>query len=125
MVLVEQQASRRGRRPYYVSVGDKKDLFNVVKAVGPASNPTGVVVELNDTGEQITLTKDKAFSRVDGYMADLRYPPETKFFLNRRVGDRISIAGEEYNIVAISENEVVLSARSNGKKYTIRYNATP
>jgi hypothetical protein len=55
----------------------------------------------------------------------LRFSPENKNFANRRVGDRLSIAGEEYNIVAISENEVVLSAKSNQKKWTIKYNAAP
>jgi Lhr-like helicase len=57
-------------------------------------------------------------------MADLLYKPDTRSFLNRRIGDRIRIGGEEYNIVAITQNEVVLSA-SNGKKYTVRYGAGP
>jgi hypothetical protein len=34
------------------------------------------------------------------------------------------VAGEDYNIVAITENEVVLSAK-NQTKWTIRYSAEP
>jgi hypothetical protein len=129
VIDVEQQAAakanQRGRRPYYVSVGDKKELFALREVKGPADNPTEFILELSDSGERISIARDKPFKRVDGYLADLRYSPENKSFLARRVGDKISIAGEEYNIVAISENEVVLSARSNGKKYTIRYNTAP
>jgi Lhr-like helicase len=41
--------------------------------------------------------------------------------MNRRVGNTISFGGAQYNIVAITEDEVVLSA-SSGKKTTIKYN---
>jgi hypothetical protein len=128
-VAVEQQAAarpnQRSRRLSYVSIGDKKDLFTLREVKGPPENPTALVLELSDSGEKISISKDKAFHRVDGYTADLRYAPENKSFLGKRVGDKIPIAGEEYNIVAIFENEVVLSARSNGKKYTIRSNPAP
>ena len=128
-IAVEQQAAarpnQRSRRLNYVSVGDKKELFTLRDAKGPADNPTALVLELSDSGERISISKDKAFHRVDGYSANLRYAPENKTFLEKRVGDKIPIAGEEYNIVAIFENEVVLSARSNGKKYTIRSNPAP
>ena len=43
-----------------------------------------------------------------------------KEFKNLRIGSTLTVAGDQYNIVAISENEVVLSARLNDKKYTIR-----
>jgi len=68
----------------------------------------------------VTVKKDTPFRRVDGYLADLRYDPEKRTFLNRRVGDRLVIASEEYNIVAITENEVVVSQKLTGKKFTIR-----
>ena len=83
-----------------------------------------VVLELNDTGQRVTVTKDQPFRRVDGYMVDLKYAPENKTWTNRRVGASLSFNGEEYNIVAITENEVVLSAKSNQKKWTIKYSAS-
>jgi hypothetical protein len=128
VMTVEQQAapkpSQRNRRIYYVSVGDKKDLFTLREAKGPPDNPTALVLDLSDSGERVSLSREKPFQRVDGYTADLRYPPESKTFPARRVGDRVPMREEAYNIVAITENEVVLSA-PNGKKYTIRYNAAP
>jgi hypothetical protein len=54
----------------------------------------------------------------------LKYAPETKTWTNRRVGASLSLNGEDYNIVAITENEVVLSAKSNQKKWTIKYSVS-
>jgi hypothetical protein len=129
VILVEQQASAKAnlrRRAYYVSPGEKKDPFTLLPEIsGPPLTPVALTLELADTGEKVKISKDKPYQRVDGYMVDMKYPPENKNFINRRVGDRVQISGEEYNIVAITENEVVLSARSNGKKYTISENAGP
>jgi hypothetical protein len=128
VIAVEQQAaakpSQRNRRIYYASVGDKKDLFTLREVKGPPDSPTALILDLSDSGERVSLTKEKPYQRVDGYTADLRYPPENKTFPARRLGDKIFIGAESYNIVAITENEVVLSA-PNGKKYTIRYNTAP
>ncbi|MGN6553355.1 MAG: hypothetical protein ACTHLW_06500 [Verrucomicrobiota bacterium] len=135
VVVIEQQAamkpSFRMRRSNYVSKGDKKeygenkDTFTLLDVTGPAENPTSLTLGLSDTDKPISISKENPYRRVDGYTADLRFAPENKTFLNRRVGDRIVVAGEEYNIVAITENEVVLSAKSNQKKWTITYNAAP
>ena len=69
------------------------------------------------------ITGDKPFTRVDGYKVDLTYPPENRNLGDRRVGDVLPIAGEDYIIVAINPNEVVVSARSNNRRTTIRNNA--
>jgi len=54
----------------------------------------------------------------------LKYAPESKIWAGRRVGAPLAFNGEDYNIVAITENEVVLSAKSNQKKWTIKYSAS-
>lgn len=81
-------------------------------------------IELAD-GTAATVTTSKPFTRVEGYKADLSYPPENLSFLARRVGDSFTVAGEGYNIVAINSSEVVVSANSNERRTTIRSNATP
>jgi hypothetical protein len=134
-IVIEQQAaskaSLRLRRSFYVSKGDKKEYgerkeaFTLRDAVGPAENPTELVLDLSELDKPISISKEKPFRRVDGYTADLKFAPENRTFPGRRVGDRITIAGEDYNIVAIAESEVVLSAKSNQKKWTIKYNAAP
>jgi len=126
-IAVEQMALTKPgqkRRTIYASKGDKKDIFTLRDVIGQPDNPA-LILELSDAPETpVSITKEKPFKRVDGYLVDLRYAPENKSFPGRRVGDKIRIAGEDYNIVAIATNEVVLSA-PNGKKYTRPYNAAP
>jgi hypothetical protein len=76
---------------------------------------------LSDTGEKAPVSKAKPFKRVDTYKADLKYDPDKMLFRNCRVGTPVAFGGEEYNIVAISDKEVVISAKSNNKKTTITY----
>ena len=108
-------------------LGDKNDIFAVRDAKAPADNPTNVTLtlELND-GQLVKISKEKAFKQAEGYTVDLRYPPENKVFPpNRRVGQPLAFNGEEYNIVAITTNEVVLLAKSNQKKTTVKYSVAP
>jgi hypothetical protein len=78
-------------------------------------------IELTD-GTRATVTAAKPFSRIEAYKAELLYPPENQSFKDRRVGDTLTVAGEDYIIVAISASEVVVSARSNDRRTTIRNN---
>ncbi|HEY0552529.1 MAG TPA: hypothetical protein VGF13_23215 [Verrucomicrobiae bacterium] len=80
-------------------------------------------IELTD-GTKATVTPSKPYARVDGYKADLSYPPEGQTFKDRRVGDPLTVANEKYKIVAINPNEVVVSADSNDRRTTIQNKAT-
>ena len=113
----------RSKTQKYCSLNTKTDTFTLREVKVAPDNPTNVVsvtLELNDTGQRVTVTKEKAFRRVDGYMVDLKYTPENKSWTNRRVGATLSFNGEDYNIVAITDTELVLSAKSNQKKWTIK-----
>jgi len=117
----------RTKTQKYCSLNTKTDTFTLRDVKTSPDNPTNVVsvaLELNDTGQRVTVTKDQPFRRIDGYVVDLKYAPENKTWTGRRVGASISFNGEEYNIVAITDNEVVLSAKSNQKKWTIKYSAS-
>jgi hypothetical protein len=124
------KTSERTKKTTYCRINEKKDKegFILVQANGPLDNPTNVVLELLDTGEKVTLTKeskDVPYKRIDGYAADISYPPEhLPPWKNRRVGDMLRFNNEEYKIVAINPNELVLSANSNQKKWTIKANPT-
>jgi hypothetical protein len=78
-------------------------------------------LRLADTGEIVSVSKDKPFSRVDGYVADLKYDPEGKKWQGERVGAELKFAGGGYIIIAIEPNEVIISAESNQKKTTLLY----
>ncbi|HVU07101.1 MAG TPA: hypothetical protein VHG89_01005 [Verrucomicrobiae bacterium] len=126
IISVERQAaptpSLRARRQHYSSKGDKNETYTIRDVKGPVDDPTQLVLTLADTGEEAVLSKDKPFRRVDGYMADLKYDPEAKKWFSQRVGAVLKFGNDSYNIVAINQNEVVLSALSNQKKTTLPYN---
>ena len=133
-ISVQQEAApkpnQRGRITKYASkgekipYGDKKESFLVKDIEGPPENPTAVVLELSDPEQTVRVNSGNPYRRVDGYQASLRYIPENRPFANRREGDKILIGGEEYKIVTITENEVILRG-SNQKNWTIKYNAVP
>jgi hypothetical protein len=125
VIGLEHQAAAtlamRHKQTRYAAVGEKKDLFTMVSVKGDPLNPDEVVLKLTDTGETAVVSKDKPFQRVDAYTADLRYDPEKKSFAGRRAEATISFNGENYIIVAIDANEVILSGQSNQKKTILPY----
>lgn len=126
VVGVERQASPtpalRRKQTRYTSLDDrKKDAFTLVEVVGAPDNPTGLVLKLADSGETVTVSKEKPFRRVDDYTADLRYDLEKKIFNGRRINSYVSFGGEDYIVVAIDADEVILSAQSNQKRTTLHY----
>ncbi|HWQ91153.1 MAG TPA: hypothetical protein VN673_05745 [Clostridia bacterium] len=115
-------ARDRSKKQTYSTLHSKNDLFAVVEVKGKPEEPTQLILQLNDSGERVAISKEKPFERIEGWTADVRYEPERKSWANRRVGAQLAFAGEDYNIVAINRDEVVLSAKSNGKKWTIKTN---
>ena len=120
---LERQAadkvSDRRKRQSFVSTGSKADAFTLVSVKGPPENPTELILELADSGEKVTVARSTPYKRIDGYLAELKYPPENRTWPPRRKDDKLTFGGGDYNIVAISETEVVVSAGSE-KKTTIR-----
>jgi hypothetical protein len=137
-IIIEHEAATTPalrRKRHFVSfpaVGNnnKTDVFVLIDAKGQPDDPE-LTLALTDTGDKPRVSKSKPFKRVDvymgvpAYMADLKYDPEKMVFKKYRVGMPIAFGGEEYNIVAISDNEVVISAKSNNKKTTITYVGAP
>ena len=120
----------RNLRHHYASVGEtvpdktvtgKDEGFKLVAIKGPPDNPDELDLKLAGTGGTVTLSKAKPFRRVDGYSADLTYPPDNLTAKGLRVGSPIKFGGEGYNIIGISQNEVVLLAQSNQKRWTRPY----
>jgi hypothetical protein len=124
--IVENQAAAmpalRHPQRHYVSMGGTvNNLFKLVSVNGPPANPTQLILRLADTGETATVTPDQPFRRVDGYTADLKYDPENLKFNGLRVGDHLSFAGDDYNVIAIDRNDVIILAQSNQRKFTLPY----
>lgn len=117
--LNEAQHSSRPT-PRIAGLKQKNNMFTIEEVVGEPSKPSALKVLIAGDKEPVTIASGKPYERVVGYTADLRYPPE-KMFKNQRVKDELTIEGEMYNIVAITQNEVVLSSKSNKKPTVLEY----
>jgi hypothetical protein len=131
VIGIERQAAanpaqrRKTQRLCSTNPPTKNETFTMVEVKGKPEEPSQIVVQLNDTGEKAVITKEKSFRRIDGYTADLHYDLEKKTWPRQRVNSPpLTFNGEEYKIVAINQNEVVLSAKLNGKKWAIKANST-
>ena len=99
-------------------------FFTLREIGGTPENPQALI-ELA-SGDRLSVSANMPFTRIEGYKADLIYPPaDNRPFSNVHVGDPLSLAREDYIVVAINPNEVVVSARSNNRRTTIRNNASP
>jgi hypothetical protein len=127
VISVERQAAatpgQRGKRQHYVSPGEKIEAFKILEAKGSLEDPAQLelVLQLADASGRVSLTRGTPYRRVDGYTADLKYDPEGKKWAGQRVGAALRFAGDDYIIVAINQDAVILSARSNQKKTTRPY----
>lgn len=115
----EQPAQRRPRQ-HYLSVGDKDESLSLVSATGAANDPQ-LVLQVLSSGETVNLGQNKPYQEVDGYAADLLYPPEGRKWNDQRTGADLKFNRSEYKVVVIDPNEVVISAESNQKKTTLPY----
>lgn len=124
-ITIEHQAAavpaQRRPQPHYGAVNEKVNgLFTIISFQGPPEDPTSLNLKLAN-GESVTVGKDKPYRTVEGYSAEIKYDPEKLNASDRRVGDQLNFAGDQYNIIAIEENKVVLLAQSNQKKYVLTY----
>jgi hypothetical protein len=113
-------ALRIKRQPQYLSTNQPHatKLFTLREIGGTPEKPEATI-ELA-SGDKLTVTAEKPYEKVEGFKVDLQYPPENKNFPDQRVGNKLTLGGEDYIIVAITENEVVVSASSNNRRTTIR-----
>ncbi len=124
-INIERQAALRSDKRHtqnFVSKESKGELISLKEVKGPPDHPTELMLEWNETAEPIDLFTDKPFRRIDSYAADLKYPIENKTWTDQRVGSRhMFFNNGYYNIVAITESNVVVLDESNNKKTTITF----
>jgi len=92
-------------------------VFILREVKGSPEDPSELVLELKETGERVSISKDKPFVRAEAYEVDLRYPVENRNYPKLRVGATLRLGGDEYRIVAINRNEIVFLG-DNDKKHS-------
>ncbi len=117
-------ARERSKKQYYCAPNKRSstDVFRLqaVKEAGDNLKDAVLVLELTDTGEKVELSAAKPYKRAEGYSVDLEYAPEQKVWKNCRVGQApLHLNGDEYTITAITPHEVVLTATSNQKQWSV------
>lgn len=121
----EKNVNKRRKTPVFLTAGSKQEGLLLKEVMGPKEDPTGFVLVWLEDNSTIQLTKGKEFSRVAGYSADLQYAPENINRIGLRREDKLTFGGETYNIVAITDRDVTLSAKSNGKNTTVQLRGNP
>jgi hypothetical protein len=115
------------KKMQYASLNDKNKYFLLKEVRGDVPiEATLVLVWLEDeSNDELLVSKAMPNEKVTDYTVDLSYPPDNVEFKNKRVNDSITIAGENYIIIAITENQVVMSAERNQKRTIVPLRATP
>jgi hypothetical protein len=116
-----QRPGARTGTPRDAGLKEKNNMFTIEDIVGPPEDPKELQVLLPADKTPVVVSREKPFERILAYSADLRLPAEKKEWKNLKVKDELNFGGETYNIVAITENEVVLSAKSNKKQTVLEY----
>lgn len=128
LINIERQAmlqpEKRKTQNFVSTSTPKGSLLSLREVKGPPDAPTELDLEWNDPPEAMVITPTTPYRRIDGYEADLKYPLEVnKSWTKQRPGSKppLYFFNGAYNIVAITETNVVVSAESNKKKYTIPF----
>lgn len=103
----------------YAKLNEKKELFTIKEVRGETNDPTELILALPDMEQPVSISKETPYKRVEGYAVDLRYDPDNLTFSNKKINEVITFGGESYKIIAITENEVRVSAISTDKRTTI------
>lgn len=98
------------------------DPLLIKDVIGAPEDPDALQLQLTDTRAVITVTKDKPYTEVAGYAADLRHEREGRNFTRQRPGARLTIAGTVYNVVAISERDVTIEDDKTKRRTVIPLN---
>jgi len=101
------------------AVGAKNEIFTLREIKGPKEDPTELVLDVVETRSTVSVAKGTPFAQVAGFAADMRYEPESKSYLRQRAGQKLTLAGVSYNIVAISQGDVTLEDSQTKKRTTI------
>jgi hypothetical protein len=115
----------RKKKQRFATLNTKNEFFTLKEIKGPPEDPTELILELADGATKASVSTNNTYTQVEGYEADLKYAVDGKTFNNLRVNSPLRFLDEDCIVVAITQNEVVVLARSNDKRYTVRQTPAP
>ena len=124
---IDKETERNPRRVATASLGNPTQFFILREVEGAPDAPTSLRILLSGERQDVTVSKEKPYSRVIGFAAELKYPSDSSRPKIYKKGDPIRVPRdlERYKIVAITQNEVVLSADSSKKRTTLKWKGAP
>jgi hypothetical protein len=119
-VSVIRETDRQPRNARTLGIGQPSPLFTIRDIKGAPEAPTELQVLLAGDSQPVVVTKDKPYTRVIGYQAAIDYPPTGMTNRMIRKGDALPLGDETYNVVAITADTVIFSAKSNSKQTPVK-----
>jgi hypothetical protein len=96
----------------------------LLREMRPPEQPTEFVLESLDDKLQMVVSTGNQYESVAGYLVTLRYAPDNRTLRDKRVGESIQLDGENYKIVAITEDTVTVEA-PNRLRTTLKAEKSP
>jgi len=116
-ISVTRQTSADRPNVRAFTVNQPNNLGTLKDLIGPPENPTGVKFLPLGGNQVLTIMRDKPYTEVIGYSADILYSPAGVTRKGMRRGDAFPIPGNDlYTIVNIEKDTVVFEAKSNKKQ---------
>ncbi len=122
-ITKETEKSPKNSRAF--TVGQPNNLGVLKEVKGPPEAPTELVFVPAGENEAIVFSKEKPYTKVIGYAADIRYAPGSWMRKNIRKGDLIPVGNDQYIVFAIDTNEVIFSNKANKTRTTIQLSNKP
>jgi hypothetical protein len=125
--VMSLQVNSVKKPPEYAKVDEKtKSGLYIIRGIkGAADDPTDLQLEIPATEETVLISKNNPYKRVDAYLADMKYDPESRSLPKERVNETITLDNEQYKIVEITNNVVRVQSIKNTKITTIKWNGNP
>ena len=120
----DPKRSNRRRMSRQLRVGGSNDIFDLVNVTrSSGSRELTFEINLQEDRRAITFQAGKPFQEVVGYSVDLIYPPDNnRKYQAKRVGDKLTLARQTYEIVVVTESEVVIKDYRTTKQTRLSLN---
>jgi hypothetical protein len=137
LISTRRDVQDKAARNHSLRLNDKSKPFpyaettatiTVKEAKGEPANPAEVVLELEKPEElggltTVSLKPGEPYRELMSREADLQYPPENRVFSKVKVNDSLTLGGETYKVIAITDRQVIFEAQ-NKKRTIIDYTSS-